>query len=79
MSTDKLYYSPMSCGAASYIASVIAGGSIEAFEVDLKSHKLAKSGDDYYKFNPKGNVPFISTSKGSLSEGPAVMQYIAGQ
>lgn len=25
----------------------------------------------------QGNVPFIVTSKGSLSEGPAVMQYIA--
>lgn len=43
----------MSCGAASYIASQIAGGSIEAFEVDLKAHKLTKSGDDYYKINPK--------------------------
>lgn len=77
MSTDKLYYSPKSCGAASYIASVIAGGSIEAIEVDLKSHTLAKSGDDFYKVNSKGNVPFLLTSKGSLAEGPAVMQYIA--
>ena len=75
-SSDKLYYSPMSCGAASYIASSIAGLNIEAIEVDLKAHKTKKTGDDYYKINPKGNVPFLSTSKGSLSEGAAILQYV---
>ena len=78
MSIGKIYYTPVSCGAASYIAASYAGLQFDSEVVDLKSHKTA-SGQDFYQLNPKGNVPTLVTSKGTLSEGPAILQYIADQ
>lgn len=49
----KLYYSPTSCGKASFIAAAVAGVSIETEQVDIRAHKTA-SGADYYAINPKG-------------------------
>lgn len=78
MSIGKLYYTPTSCGAASYIAATYAGLQFDSEVVDLKAHKTT-SGQDFYKINPKGNVPTLVTPKGTLSEGPAILQYIADQ
>ena len=78
MSIGKLYYSTTSCGAASFIAATYAGLQFEGDIVDLKAHKTS-SGQDFYQINPKGNVPALVTSKGLLSEGPSVLQFIADQ
>lgn len=78
MSLGKLYYSPASCGAASFIAATYTGLQFDSEVVDLKSHKTA-SGQDFYQVNHKGNVPALATPKGLLSEGPAVLQFIADQ
>ena len=78
MSIGKLYYSPASCGAASFIAATYTGLKFDSEVVDLKSHKT-NSGQDYYQVNSKGNVPALVTPKGLLSEGPAVLQFIADQ
>ena len=44
-----------------------------------KSHKL-KDGTDYYSINPLGYVPLLELDDGTrLSEGPAIVQYIADQ
>ena len=48
----KLYYTPTSCGASSFIAAFTAGVSIETEEVDLARH-LTASGVDFYTINPK--------------------------
>ena len=75
----KLYYTPTSCGAASFIAAVAAGIHIDAEVVDISTHKTA-SGEDYYKINPKGNVPGLVLDDGTvLNEGAAVLQWIADQ
>ena len=75
----KLYYTPTSCGAASFIAAVAAGIHIDAEVVDIGTHKTA-SGEDYYKINPKGNVPALVLDDGTvLNEGAAVLQWIADQ
>ena len=75
----KLYYTPTSCGAASFIAAVAAGIPIDAEGVDIGTHKTA-SGEDYYKINPKGNVPALVLDDGTvLNEGAAVLQWIADQ
>ena len=75
----KLFYTPTSCGAASFIAAVAAGIHIEAEQVDLGTHKT-KSGADFYKINPKGNVPALVLDDGTvLNEGAAVLQFIADQ
>lgn len=76
MSIGTLYYSPASCGAASFIAAEYAGLKFDSEVVDLKAHKTS-SGKDFYQINSKGNVPALVTSKGLLSEGPAVLQFIA--
>ena len=75
----KLYYTPTSCGAASFIAAVAAGIHIDTEVVDIGTHKTA-SGEDYYKINPKGNVPGLVLDDGTvLNEGSAVLQWIADQ
>jgi len=75
----KLYYTPTSCGAASFIAAVAAGLVIDVEQVDLKTHKTT-AGEDYYAINSKGNVPALITNDGIvLNEGAAVLQYIADQ
>jgi glutathione S-transferase len=75
----KLYYTPTSCGAASFIAAVAAGVHIPAEQVDIKTHTTA-SGADFYAINPKGNVPALVLDDGTvLNEGAAVLQWIADQ
>jgi glutathione S-transferase len=75
----KLYYTSTSCGAASFIAAFVAGVHLDLETVDLKTH-LTASGADFYKINPKGNVPALVLDDGTvLNEGAAVLQYIADQ
>jgi len=75
----KLYYTPTSCGAASFIAAHVAGVKVDAEQVDLKTHKTV-SGVDFYTVNAKGNVPTLVLDDGTvLNEGAAVLQYIADQ
>jgi len=75
----KLYYTPTSCGAASFIAAQVAGVRLEAEQVTLNDHKTA-SGKDFYTINNKGNVPALVLDDGTvLNEGAAVLQWIADQ
>ena len=75
----KLYYSPGACSLSPHIVASEAGIPLELEKVDLKDHKTA-GGEDYYKINPKGYVPFLKLDDGStLSEGPAIVQYLADQ
>jgi glutathione S-transferase len=75
----KIYYSPGACSLSPHIALEEAGLPYEAIKVDLKAKKTEK-GDDFLGINPKGKVPFLTTSSGDhLSEGAAIVQYIADQ
>jgi len=75
----KIYYTPTSCGAASFISAFKAGLHFDTEEVDLKTHKTA-SGVDFYTINPKGNVPTIVLPDGTiLNENVATLSYIADQ
>jgi len=57
----------------------IAGVKLDTEEVNIQSHKTA-SGADYYKINPKGNVPALVLADGTLlNEGAAILQWIADQ
>ena len=76
----KLFYTPTSCGAASFITA-FAGKlpGIQTEQVDLSTHKTA-SGADFYEINPKGNVPALVLDNGTLlNENVAVLQYLADQ
>lgn len=73
----KLYYTPTSCGAANYLAARIGGLTFDAETVDLATHKT-KSGVDFYSINPKGNVPTVAFSDGTiLNENVATLTYLA--
>jgi glutathione S-transferase len=73
----KLYFSPGACPLASHIALCEAGIPCELVRVDLATKKLA-DGRDFRTINPDGYVPVLELDDGSLlTEGPAIMQYIA--
>ena len=75
----KLYYAPGACSLAPHIALSEAQIPADFVKVDLKAHKT-ENGVDYYTINPKGYVPLLELDNGErLSEGPAIVQYIAAQ
>jgi len=75
----KLYYSPGACSLSPHIMLREAGLAFEPVLASTKTHKL-QDGTDYYGINPKGYVPLLEFDNGErLSEGPAIVQYIADQ
>ncbi len=75
----KLYYSPGACSLSPHIVLHEAGLPFTPVLADTKTHQLA-DGTDYYSINPKGYVPLLELDNGErLSEGPAIVQYIADQ
>lgn len=75
----KLYYAPGACSLASHIALLEAEIPFEAIAVDLRSHTLTATGDDYYAINPKGYVPLLELDDGKrFTESAALLQIIAG-
>ena len=75
----KLYYSPGACSLSPHIALREAGLPFQLVLASTKTHKLP-DGTDYYGINPKGYVPLLELDDGQrLSEGPAIVQYIADQ
>ena len=76
---SKLYYTPTSCGASSFICAHIKGLKMDCEVVDLMTH-ITESGVDFYTINPKGNVPTIVLDDGTvLNENITCLEYIADQ
>jgi glutathione S-transferase len=75
----KLYYSPGACSLSPHIALREAGLPFALVMASTKTKKLA-DGTDFTAINPKGQVPLLELDDGQrLSEGPAIVQYIADQ
>jgi glutathione S-transferase len=73
----KLYFSPGACSLSPHIVLLEAGLPYDLEKVDLRAKKL-ESGDDYWKINPKGQVPAVALDNGELvTEGPVIVQMIA--
>ncbi len=70
----EFYYAPMSCAFASHVLLEDAKAIYKATRIDLKKGDQNKP--DFLKINPKGRVPALITSKGILTETPAIMYYI---
>jgi glutathione S-transferase len=63
------------CSLASHIALEEAGADYTVTRLDFS--KGEQRGADYLKVNPKGRVPALVTDKGTLTETPAILYYIA--
>ena len=75
----KLYFSPGACSLAPHIALEELGLAYQVEQVDIKTKKT-KSGEDFFKINPKGYVPALQTNNGDiLTEGAVILQYLADQ
>ena len=73
----KLYFSPGACSLAPHIVLEESGLAYDTVLTSTKTHQLA-DGTDYYTINPKGQVPLLELDSGErLTEGPAIVQYIA--
>lgn len=75
----KLYYKAGACSLSPHIVLREAGVDFSIEKVDLSS-KQTEEGDDFFKINPKGQIPTLLLDDGTiLTEGVAIVQYIADQ
>lgn len=75
----KLYHEVRGCSLAVDIVARELGIPLELIWVDVPRKKLP-DGSDYYRINPKGQVPTLELPDGQLlSEGAVIMQYLADQ
>ena len=75
----KLYHEVRGCSLAVDIVARELGIPLELIWVDVP-RKLLPDGSDYYKINPKGQVPTLELPDGQyLTEGAVIMQYLADQ
>ena len=73
----KLYYAAGACSLSPHIVALEAGIPVELVKVDTKAKRTA-SDQDYWLINPKGYVPALTLDDGELlTEGPAIVQYLA--
>lgn len=72
----KLFYKAGACSLAAHIILSETGQAFEVEAVDLATKKTA-SGDDYLAVNPRGAVPAIMLSNGTvITQNAAILQYI---
>jgi glutathione S-transferase len=75
----KLYYSPGACSLSPHIVLRESGLQFDLERVDLKAKKT-ETGKDFLGISPNGYVPALELAPGDvLTEGPAIVQYIADQ
>ncbi|WP_426689115.1 glutathione transferase GstA [Rhodanobacter ginsengiterrae] len=75
----KLYYMPGACSLSPHIVALEAGIPLQLVKVDGKTRRT-ENGDDFLQINPKGYVPTLQLDSGEiLTEGPAIVQYLADQ
>lgn len=69
------YYAPGSCALATHIALEEAGATYQASRVDFGA--AAQRSPAYLEINPKGRVPALVTERGTLTETPALLLFVA--
>src|SRR6478672_2343854 len=71
----RLYYAPGTCALATHIALEEAGAPYEAVLVDFRSQ--SQRSPEYLTVNPKGRVPALVTERGTLTETPSLLCFVA--
>ncbi|QEI07982.1 glutathione transferase GstA [Pigmentiphaga aceris] len=75
----KLFLKSGACSLSPHIVLEESGLPYETEAVDLKT-KVTANGANFLEINPKGYVPALLLDGGQvLTEGPAIVQYIADQ
>ncbi len=75
----KLYYATGACSLSPHIVAHELGIPLTLVKVDMKA-KTTADGTDFLTINPKGYVPALQLDSGVvLTEGPAIVQYLADQ
>jgi len=69
------YFGQGTCALATLIALEEAGLAYEPRKLSLKDSE--QRSPEYLKINPKGRVPALVTDRGVLTEGVAILAYIA--
>jgi glutathione S-transferase len=70
-----LYYAPHTCSLASHIALEEAGAAYSLKRIDFAAEEQRQP--PYLAINPKGRVPTLVTPRGTLTETPAMLAFIA--
>ena len=70
-----LYYAPHTCSLASHITLLDAEAPYELKRIDFS--KTEQQSPGYVAINPKARVPAMVTSRGILTETPAMLAFIA--
>jgi glutathione S-transferase len=71
----KLYYAPNTCALASHIALEDSGTPYETVRINFETAEQRTP--EYLAINPKGRVPSLVTDRGTLTETPAILAFIA--
>lgn len=76
----NLYFAPLACSLATRIALYEAGATATYTQVDLKSHRLVSTGQDFGEITRMAQVPALAIDeKTVLTENTAVLQFVARQ
>ncbi len=71
----ELYYAPHTCSLVTHIALEEAGADFKLRLVDFGKNEQKSS--PYLAVNPKARVPALVTDKGTLTETPAMVLFVA--
>lgn len=69
-----LHYAPHTCALASHIALEQSGAEYKVKRIDFAMNE--QRFPEYLRVNPKGRVPTLVTSRGVLTETPAILAFI---
>ena len=76
----NLYFAPLACSLATRISLYEAGEPASFTQVDLKTHRVLASRQDFAEITPLRQVPALVIDDGTvLTENTAVLQFIARQ
>jgi glutathione S-transferase len=71
----KLYFAKGTCALASHIALEETGAQYSTVRINFATSE--QQSPEYLAINPKGRVPTLVTDKGTLTETPAMLAFIA--